>query len=130
MTRQKIIRSSLTDISLVNMLQKVQRDEMVLGLPQQVRKENQDGKRDAIPEPFAAQVAPRVGEQHSGDNAGGCADRKSGNQSNEQSDTGRPVRGSLGDREKRVVKQVVGGMQTGDKPLVAVFDERGTPTRG
>src|ERR1700681_3980736 len=58
------------------------------------------------------------------------ADRKSGDQSNEQSDTARPVRGSLGEREKRVVKQVVGGMQTGDKPLVAVFDERGTPTRG
>src|SRR5690349_3529693 len=58
------------------------------------------------------------------------ADHKSGKQPNEQSATARPVRGSLGDREKRVVKQVVGGMQAGDKPLVAVLDERGTPTRG
>src|SRR6266403_6141672 len=57
------------------------------------------------------------------------ADRKSGNQPNNQGDTARPVRGSLGDREKRVVKQVVGGMQAGDKPLVTVFDERSTPTR-
>src|SRR5258708_17822957 len=57
------------------------------------------------------------------------ADRKPGNQPNEQSDTARPVRGSLGNREKRIVKQVVGGMQAGDKPLVTVFDERSTPTR-
>src|ERR1700730_6593475 len=58
------------------------------------------------------------------------ADRKSDNQPNDQGDTARPVRRSLGDREKRVVKQVVGGMQAGDKPFVAVLDERGTPTRG
>src|SRR5258705_4347698 len=45
------------------------------------------------------------------------ADRKSGNQPNNQGDTARPVRGSLGDREKRVVKQVIGGMQADDKPF-------------
>src|SRR6266478_3838209 len=42
------------------------------------------------------------------------ADRKSGNPTNNQGDTARPVLGSFGDREKRVVKQVIGGMQADD----------------
>src|SRR5580700_12133093 len=58
------------------------------------------------------------------------ADRKPGNQSNDQGGTARPVRGALGQREKRVVKQVVGGVQAGDKPTVAVLDDRSAPTRG
>src|SRR6266478_269120 len=42
---------------------------MVLRLPEQVGEENQNGECDSIPEPFAAQVTPRVGEENPGDNA-------------------------------------------------------------
>jgi hypothetical protein len=58
---------ALADIACVNVTQEIKRNEIVLGLPYQVRQKNQKRNSCTEPQPFAAQVAPRVSEHESCD---------------------------------------------------------------
>src|SRR5262249_35511679 len=49
----------------------IERNEMVLSLPDQVRKENQDRQRDSIPQPLACHIFAGTREQHSCDDTQG-----------------------------------------------------------
>src|SRR5262249_21727764 len=53
----------------MDMPEKIERDEIVVKLPNQIRQKNQDRQRRAQPEPFRSQVAAERREQNSDNNS-------------------------------------------------------------
>jgi hypothetical protein len=68
---QKAGGLAFADVAFMDESQKIQRDEMVAGLPKEIGEKEENGDGHAQPEPFAAQVATRIREQHGADNTEG-----------------------------------------------------------
>ncbi|HUB80881.1 MAG TPA: hypothetical protein VMB03_18875 [Bryobacteraceae bacterium] len=66
---KKAVGPAIPHIARMNVVQEIQRDEVVLPLPEEVRQEYRDGQGDAHPEPFVCEVAAQIGQNESRDNA-------------------------------------------------------------
>src|SRR5205807_3123093 len=64
---KKALRSSLAYVPGMDVLQKIERYEFVLRLPDQVRQEDQQRDRNAAPQPSAFQMPAHICRQHSDD---------------------------------------------------------------
>src|SRR5579885_2950593 len=63
--------TALAQVSRMQMGEEIERNELMARLPDEGRKEKEDGERDADPKPFPEEITPRGGEQNSGHDAEG-----------------------------------------------------------